>query len=253
MTVKLLSRVLDYFLNPEHAWMFGRDIHRALTEFSGGTGPINEDSYEYFLDWFLFNFQYRDAETPLAYVCRTNPLKVSDEELELLRIIAEKNRFGYFEVTATSRSGMTLISVKDGDEYTIVERIADAKPEAGEVMLCRIAPVNGEWRILNSSALALRPSKHDWERIRSHPVRDSREAYHEILREGMKPQISALELGEGKALISAGGQGWSPDEDDDCPICRVMRKAKEEQRQPLRAELERAFREVNASKNKKRH
>src|SRR3989344_4693441 len=155
MLVALLGKLLDYFLNPEHSWMFGNDIHRALAEFSGNTGPVNEDSYEHFLDWFLFDFCYRGGETPLAYACRTNPLAMSDADIATLKTIVEKNCFGYFEVTATGRDCMTFKAVEGGEQYEIADTEASIKSKKGDVFVCRIAPVGGAWGGINSCARAL--------------------------------------------------------------------------------------------------
>lgn len=247
MAVELIGRILDYFLNPEHVWMFGREVHRAMTEFSGSSKPMDEESFEHFLDWFLFDFAYHANETPLAYAHRTNPLKFSDDEIAELKDIMTRTRFGYFEVIAAQRDGMTFADVENGERFEIADTMAAPNAAAGDVFLCRIAPVGGAWRVMNSSALAIRPTARDWERIRSTPVRDSRTAYREVAQHGAElPDISALKLDDGEALVSGGLPEWSPEKDDDCPICRVMRQAKAERRHPSHQELMRAFKEANA-------
>lgn len=242
--MELLDKVLDYFLNPEHAWMFGRDVHRAMTEFSGSATPMSEDSFEHFLDWFLFDFKYRKNETPLAYARRTNPLKFSDNELAQIQDIVARTRFGYFEVTAAKRDRMTFVEIGSGERFEIADTVAAPTAAEGDVFLCRIAPVGDTWRVTNSSALAIRPTARDRKLIRSTPIRNSREAYREIVRHGVElPNLSAIGLGDEKRLVSGGLPDWSPDEDDDCPVCRVMRQAKAENRQPLQQELMAAFEE----------
>lgn len=248
-----IDRILEHFLNPERAWVFGYQVQRAITEFSGEKGPMSPDGFEHFLDWFLFNFEYQPGETPLAYSLRANPLKFTDAELVQLREIIERNHFGYFEVLASRRDGMTFKGVEDGESYEIADTEAAPESRAGDVFLCRIAPVGGVWRVVNTSALALRPTARDWRRIRAQPLRDSREAYREIVLDGTElPDLSTLDVGGGQALISSGAEGWSPEEDDDCAICRLMRQAKAEGREPSRPELMRAFREANASPREKR-
>lgn len=255
MLVETLSRLLDYFLHPDHVWMFGNDVRRALDEFSGDTGPISKDAYQYFLDWFLFSFIYQGGETPLSYAYRTNPLNFSREELEGLKSILEQNRFGYFKVKATSHGRMVFVTIDDNKQYKIADMAGVLDVAAGDVFMCRVAPVKGEWRILNSSVLALQPTIKDWKTIRSHPIRDSREVYRDVVCGNSAPlDFSASELEENRTFVSGGLLGWSSKEDDDCPVCRVMRKAKEEHRQPSREELTNAFREVNAApNNKKQH
>ncbi|MFA6585247.1 MAG: hypothetical protein WCS97_02300 [Candidatus Paceibacterota bacterium] len=253
MLVEILSRLLNYFLHPDHVWMFGNEVHRAMDEFSGDTGPISEDAYEYFLDWFLFNFHYQGSETPLSYTHRTNPLNFSLEDLEGLKSILEHNRFGYFEVKATNHGRMMLMAIDDSKQYEIADTAGVLDVAAGDVFICRIAPIKGEWRVLNSSVLALQPTVRDWEIIRSRHIRDSREVYNEVIHGNVEPaDLSVSEIEENLTLISEWLHEGSSKEDDDCPVCRVMRKAKEEHRQPSHEELTNAF-QANTASNKKRH
>jgi len=51
-------------------------------------------------------------------------------------------------------------------------------------------------------------------------------------------------------LVSGSLNGTPMEEEDDCAVCRLTRKAREEGRAPTAKEIERAMKEANEEKNK---
>lgn len=251
MLVDLLEDILEYFLNPEHAWMFGNEVHRAMTEFSGSRRPLDTKAFEHFIDWFLFDFRLRGGKSPLQYVCDTNPYRLSEEDLRTLRAVLDHNRFGFFKITKVKKPNrMRFEDTKDGAVFLIEDERVIQNVTTKDFFLCRIAPVGATWRVTNSSALGIHPSARDLKRIQEHPIRNSRQAYKEIARDGYElPGLSMLDLEDGTSMVSFGEEGWSSKEDDNCAVCRLTRQAKREGRTPTQKELKQAFEEAEREKH----
>lgn len=247
----LLGDVLEYFLNPEHAWMFGNDVQRAMTEFGGSNGPLDKEAFEHFIDWFLFDFQLRSKRSPLRYVCDTNPYQLPEKDLQALKDILARNRFGFFRVTEVKKPNlMCFQDTKDNETFFIEDNQEISNITTKDFFLCRIAPTDTTWCVVNSSALTVRPSARDLKRIQERPIRNSRQAYREIVRSGHElPNLSLLDLEDGTNMISFGEEGWSEKEDDNCAVCRLMRQMKQEGRTPTQKELKQAFEEAEREKD----
>lgn len=250
MTLGTVAAALDYYFEPDHAWMFGADIRRAVTEFSGGAAaPDTAEAFGFFSEWFLFDFVFRDGMTPLWYFYDRNPLDLPPEKLNTYDGMAKSNRFDFFEVGVVEKDwGMKLMSVRDGATFDIHEKKATRDLQQGDVIACRIASVNGNWDIMGGAAFVIpKPSKRDKKRMRDDfPEFNVKIAYHELLIPSRTELLlSAHRFGNNEALITGG------EEDDDCPVCRLTREAKQEGRQLTKAELLRAMEKANKERRRK--
>ena len=248
-----IGQVLDYFLDPEHGWMFGRDIQQALVEFMGNSMQISEEASGYFTEWFLFDYSFRNGKTPLQYFMQENPLKLSEKDILLYTELNKTQHHDFFEVLSIIQDKTLMLrSVRDGRTYEASERSTTNGPQIGDVLVCRIGKIDEVWELVSNNALTLpNPSKKDLRRMQEQfPILNPKIVYHEIIEPEMIDPVnfSMEQLQEGAALIS-GAEGDMPDDGfDDCAVCQLMRKAKKEGRQPSQVELESAMREANQKK-----
>lgn len=253
MANALLEKTLDYFLHPDNAWLYGHDVHRAMTAFSGSPAPLPEHGADFFLDWFTFDFQFRPAQNLLRYASASNPMQLSEEEIVTLREIAENNRYDFFEVISSGKKIPTeLTSVRDGNRYTLSRAERMRKVRVGEVVVCRIARMHGEWHLMMDQGVGMyRPGARDRRRMREDfPIFDSQVVWLDIVRANAV-LLNAEATADGEMLVSGFAPGGSHREDDNCAICQAMRKAKAEGRSLTHKELTDAFAEANRDKKRK--
>ncbi len=248
-----IAQALDYFLDPEHGWMFGQDIQRALVEFMGNSGQISEEAFGYFMEWFLFEHVLRNGKTPLQYFAQENPLKFSEETVRLYAEMDKTQHYDFFEVLSiTKNKALELRSVRDGRRYAVSEKMATSGPRVGDVIVCRVGKVGEVWELISSDPIAMpKPSKNDIRRMREEfPIVNPKIVYHEIFDPEMIDPVdfSMEQLEEGSALVSGAKGGMPEDGFDDCAVCQLTRKAKEGGRQPTQQELKAAIDEVNKTR-----
>lgn len=252
MANKILEKTLDYFLHSQNAWLYGQDVHRAMTTFSGTPDPLPERSLDFFIDWFAFDFQFRPDQTLLQYACGSNPMQSGDEDLAVLREIAEHNHYDFFEVVSSGKKIPTdLKSVRDGNTYTLPSSERIRKVSVGEVIVCRLAQMNGAWHLMMDQGIGMyRPGARDKRHMREDfPVFNAQVVWRDIVSANAV-LLDAEAMPDGEMLVSGFAPGGSHAEDDDCPICRAMRKEKAEGRSLTHEELTNAFAEVNKEKGK---
>jgi len=250
----ILEKTLDYFLHPQNSWLYGQDVQRAMTAFSRSPDPIPEHGLDFFLDWLAFDFQFRPDKNLLRYAAASNPMQLSDEEITALQEVAENNRYDFFEVVSAGKKISTeLKSMRDGNLYTLPASERIRKVRVGEVIVCRLAQMRGEWHLMMDQGVGMyRPSKRDKRRMREDfPVFDSQVVWRDIVRANAV-LLDAEATSDGEMLVSGFAPGGSHQEDDNCPICQAMRKAKAEGRQLTHKELTDAFAEANKDKDKNR-
>lgn len=246
-----IFRVVDYFLNPRQVWMFGPDVHRAMTEFLGHPGPLPEAIAPYFTEWFLFDFVFRDSMTPLGYFCRKNPLNLAGVELQFYAELESDNAYDFFEVVSLDKDAgeMKIMSVRTGRQFSVREGKATQECIKGEVLVCRVGLVGNYYEIVSGDTLSMEvPSRGDKRRMKQFPKIDPLIAYHAIIA----PQESVMgwnahDLGGGTALVTGIPDSMPTEGLDDCAVCQLMRKAKQDGQKPSREEIERAIEEVNRS------
>ena len=252
MAYAVLEKTLDYFLHPQNSWLYGQDVQRAMTAFSGSPDPVPEHGLDFFLDWFAFDFQFRPGQNLLRYANASNPMQLSDEDIAALREITEHNRYDFFEVMSSGKRIPTeLKSVRDGSCYmlSLGERIQKAR--VGEVIVCRIAQMRGRWYLMTDQGIGMYcPGARNKRRMcKDFPVLDSHIAWQKLVL----PDANFFDVeatSDREMLVSGFAPGGSHQEDDDCSICQAMRKAKAEGRSLTHKELTDAFAEAN--KDKKR-
>ncbi len=253
MANAVFEKTLDYFLHPQNAWLYAQDVHRAMTEFSGSPDPIAEQAFDFFLDWLAFDFAWRHGQTLLQYAVESNPMQYPDPELAAVREITEHNRYDFFEVLERGkRDGTLLESVRSGERYLLPASQRMRKVRVGEVIVCRLAQVGGEWRLMMDQGVGMyRPSRRDKRHMQEDfPVFNSQVVWRDIVRANAI-LLDAQATQDGEMLVSGFAPGGSHQEDDDCAICQAMRKAKEEGRKLSHKELTDAFAEANKGKDKK--
>src|ERR1700733_6436075 len=99
MAEPILEKMLDYFMHPRNAWLYGQDIHRALTEFTG-PGQLPEDAFDFFVDWFAFDFEFRPSINLVSYAAKENPMKFSRPDQTAIAEM-QNNRLDFFEVLSS--------------------------------------------------------------------------------------------------------------------------------------------------------
>lgn len=253
MAYAVLEKTLDYFLHPQNSWLYGQDVHRAMTAFSGSLDPLPERSLDFFLDWFGFDFAFRSGQSLLKYACDSNPMQLGVEDLAALREIAEHNRYEFFEVVARARRATELQSVRDGSRYALANPERLRKVRVGEVIVCRLGRIQGGWHLMMDQGVGMyRPGASDKSRMqKGFPVLNSQVVWREIVSANAV-LLDAEVMPDGEMLVSGFAPGSSHQEEDDCPICRAMRKAKTEKRKLTHQELTDAFAEANKEKDRKR-
>lgn len=253
MANQILEKTLDYFLHPQNAWLYGQDVHRAMTAFSGSPDPMPEHGFDFFLDWFAFDFQFRPDQNLLRYAASSNPMQLGNDDIAALREIAEHNRYDFFEVVSSGKKIPTeLKSMRDESRYTLPPSERIRKVRVGEVIVCRIAQTHGEWHLMMDQGVGMfRPGSRDRRHMRKDfPVFNSQVVWREIVSANAV-LLNAEATADGEMLVSGMAAGGSHQEDDDCAICRAMRKAKAEKRKLTHQELTDAFAEANKEKDKK--
>lgn len=252
MADKILEKTLDYFLHPQNAWLYGQDVRRAMTTFSGTPDPLPERSLDFFIDWFAFDFQFRSDKNILKYACGSNLMQLGNEDLEALREIVEHNHYDFFEVVSCGKSrAIELKSVRDGSSYALPKSERIRKVRVGEVIVCRIAQMHGTWHLMMDQGVGMyRPSARDRRHMREDfPVFNSQVVWRDVVSANAV-LLDTEATADGEMLVSGFAPGGSHAEDDDCPICRAMRKAKAEGRPLTHKELTDAFAEANKEKGK---
>ncbi|MDO8553134.1 MAG: hypothetical protein Q7S01_06475 [bacterium] len=253
MAYAVLEKTLDYFLHPKNSWLYGHDVQRAMTAFSGSPDPLPVHGLDFFIDWFAFDFQFRPDKNLLRYAGESNPMQFGDDELAALREIAENNRYDFFEAISFGKKIPTeLKSVRDGNSYVLSTENRIRKVRVGEVVVCRIGRVGDAWHLMMDQGVGMyRPGARDRRHMRKDfPVFNSQVVWREIVSANAV-LLDAEAMPDGEMLVSGFAPGNSHQEDDDCPICRAMRKAKAEKRKLTHQELTDAFAEANKEKDKK--
>ena len=253
MAHAVLEKTLDYFLHPQNSWLYGQDVHRAMTAFSGSPDPIPEHGFDFFLDWFGFDFQFRPDQNLLRYASASNPMQLGDDDVAALREVSENNRYDFFEVMSSGKHIPTeLKSVRDGSCYTLPASERIRKVRVGEVIVCRLGQMRGEWHLMMDQGVGMyRPSKRDKRHMREDfPIFNSQVVWREIVTANAV-LLNAEATSDGEMLVSGFAPGGSHQEDDDCAICQAMRKAKAEGRSLTHKELTDAFAEANRDKKQK--
>lgn len=247
--------VFEYYLNPEREILFGAEIRRAMTEFAGAPPPMPLPALPYFADWFLFDFAFAGGKPPVRRFPKANPLNLSAEELEPFSERAEHNRFDFFFVSALTKERMTCTSVRDGSRYLVAR--GGMRTAEGEVVVCRIGRARGQWEVLNLDPIAMpNPSARDRERMKTgFPVFTAQVAYRDIAASGdiegarAAPDAvpNAVHTADSNPVVLTASMGKdAPQEEfDNCAVCRLLKRCKEESRNPSEAELKRAMDEAN--------
>ena len=245
----IIARALDYYLAPDKKWAFGAEVNRAIADFFESPHPsLNEDNAGHFTEWFLFDFRFSDGTTPLESFCRLNPLELPAEELKIY-LAMQQNHYDFWEIANIAKDhGMTLVSVRNGKRIEVQEKTATQDAHIGDVFLCRVVNVGDHWEIASADALGLSvPSAHDRKQMQKHfPILNSKVVYHEIVLPMREDSMSLQtdDIGNGKTIVT-GSFGAPQEELDDCPVCMLMKRVREEDRQPTESELQKAFDEAN--------
>lgn len=125
-----------------------------------------------FTTWFVLEYHLASGKTPLEHyaLCAPRRTELERAQAEVLRQVADTQRFGLFWVRAADRHAGTLSleDAHDGTVYTVHDRaraaeVADApgferslaQEGKASLMAAHLAEVAGEWR-LPAGALALR-------------------------------------------------------------------------------------------------
>ena len=123
-----------------------------------------------FMTWFVLEYRLASGKTPLEHFAPCAPRRTELEraQAEVLRQVANTQRFGLFWVRAADRHAGTLEDAHDGTAYTVHDRtraaeVADApgferslaQEGQASLMAAHLAEVAGEWR-LPAGVLALR-------------------------------------------------------------------------------------------------
>ena len=254
MAHAVLEKTLDYFLHPQNSWLYGQDVHRAMTAFSGSPDPVPEHGLDFFLDWFAFDFQFRPGQNLLRYASVSNPMQLGDDDIAALREIAEHNRYDFFEVMSSGKKIATeLKSVRDGSCYALPASERMRKVRVGEVVVCRLGKIRSEWHLMTDQGVGMyRPRAKDRRRMRNDfPIFNSQVVWRDIVRANAI-LLDAQATSDGEMLVSGFVPGGSHQEDDDCAICQAMQKAKAEGRSLTHQELTDAFAEANKDKKRER-
>lgn len=254
-----ISQVLDYYFVPEHDFMFGSDIERAMADFFGDPhGYIDKEASGYFTDWFLSDFVLMNGKTPIKYFYDTNPLKLPIEELQMYETMIKNNRYDFFEVKSVRRGkGMTLKSVRDGEEFKIYEKSATNDTVLGDVFLCRIIKMGDRWEIASGGTLAMsKPSARDRQRMKhDFSVLDPKIVYREIVLPERRAvgDIKTEMIAGGGTLMTGMTGNVSQEEEDDCAVCQSTKAAKQKGRAPTMDELKEALKRSGGAFNKEDH
>jgi hypothetical protein len=248
----VLEGTLDYFLNPQNSWLYGHDVKRAMAAFSGSPNPIPKHGLGFFLDWFTFDFEFRPGQKLLQYACDSNPMQLKDEDIAALREVTEHNRYDFLEVISFGKNKSTeLKSVRDESLYALSTSNRIRNVRVGEVIVCRLGRIRGEWHIMMDQGVGMyRPCAADRRHMRKDfPLFNSQIVWREIITANAV-LTDAEATADGEMLVSGFAPGSSRQEDDNCPICQAMRRAKAEGRSLTHKEITEAFAEAN--KNNKR-
>ena len=243
---KIIEQVCDQYLNPKNAWMYEREVHRAMDEFLGAArnGPLPEVALPFFADWFVFDFPMEGGETPLKRFYSMNPIGLSRAELADCKQIIDENRYDFFQVITNKKGRITVSGVREGGEFTIADKAFNCP--VGDVFVSRIIPRRDAWSIASMDPIGLpHPSTRDVARIRNEfPILDPRIVYQEIVAVGDANMSMPLEVQkmDGDLVVATGGDTHA---DDDCPVCLVLQDAKRKNRVPTEKELDKAFKEAN--------
>lgn len=251
MTKGNISKALEYYFDPEHKWMFGEELNRAIGEFFESKGAsLDPESVGHFSEWFLFDYKMQNGKTPLVYFCDSNPFRLPMDALSQYKDMQE-NVFDVFEVKAVKMNeGFVMNGVNTGREFKVKEKSLTHSAKKNDAVACRIFKCGDHYEIAGGSA-SLLPSmapealKHFTDSIT--PL-NPKGMFHILVKtqdffdNGL---MSAEKIGNDEMLVSGSRIGATQEEYDDCAVCQLMKKAKEEGRSPTTCELEKAFNEVN--------
>lgn len=240
----VIEHVCEQYLNPNNAWMFRDEVHRAMSEFLGSDSPLPPRALPFFIDWFVFDFPMFGSETPIVRFHSMNPLDLEPAILLSCKKIIEANAFDFFEVVEYRQGGdMKLRGLRGTGEYVIPDTVIESA--RGDVIVSRIVPMGGHWEIASADPIGMpAPSKRDARSMQNgFPVLDSRVVYHEIVAAGYVDMPYDIETLENGAIVTAGASGGEH-ADDGCPVCVLLRTAKQQKRTPTEEEVRRAFKEA---------
>ena len=241
-----VDRVLEYYLRPEHYSMFGLDVLGAMDEFTGQKGAkIEPDMMGHFTEWFLYDYKFNTGETPLEYFYNKNPFRLADEEREVYKNM-QNNLYDIFEVAdLMPGSGMVFECVRTGEKYSVSEKAATQSLNKKDVVMCRIIDVGGVYEMAGGSVITLpRLAKGAKDFLYATNDKLTPKIAYSLIR-GIK-NGNFEKIGEDKVMITGALGGVSQEEYDDCAVCQLMKKCKEEGREPTEEELMQAMKKPNS-------
>jgi len=251
-----VTRILDYYMSPDGALMFfKKDIERAFEEFFDGKPdfPPPLDAVGHFNEWFLFDFKLSTVETPLEYFYNKNPLRLSPEELIEYKDMQE-NVYDIFEVKDVYKNkGLSLYSVRSEKKYEVREKSATDDLHKGDLLVCRIIKIDDHYELAGGSSFVLQPGEKGVDTFTADETSEinPKIIFHALIAQNSESNFREDKIVDDDALLVSGSLDGrlSQEEDDDCAVCQLMRKTREEGRQPTREELERAMKEANGDKH----
>lgn len=243
MKKDIITRVFDYYFNPAFEYVFGKEIERSLVEFFGGLpiGEIDPASQGHFEEWFLFDFKIKDNKSPLRLFYEGNPLKLSSEELSIYKDMQE-NYFDFFEVIEIEAAkSATLRSTRLNKSFSVLEKTATKDLKKGDWVILRVFKNEDHYEITGGSAISFPGMKTKQAKKFTSGVRTelNPKVVYGLLKGMENPRIQELE--GGGALLSGGSGPFPQEEYDNCAVCQLLKRCKEEGRNPTEKEMRRAM------------
>jgi len=249
MKKRNITRILDYYMSQDNLWMFRADVERALEEFFDGKPdwPPPIEAAGHFNEWFLYDFHLSDGETPLEYFYDKNPLSLPLEELAVYKDIQE-NIYDIWEVKEVRENeGLSLMSVRSGKRYEIQEKTATRELKKDDVFACRVIKIGDHYELAGGSSFMLPRMNRGAKKFLKGTTDkiDPKSMLNAFAAKPPEANFKKDKIADSDTVLISGGYGGAlTEEDDNCAVCRLMRKAREDGRQPTEKEIKRAIKEA---------
>ena len=178
-----IEPILEEYVHPSRAWKYGKDVHRAMTEFLGHPGKMPDAALSHFADWFVFDYVGLDDRRIIDRFVAENPTHLAPQEISAYQEILGNNRFDFFDVTRVEPKQLDLVSLRDSIEYSARVPGKSHGVEKRDVIVCRIGKLAGAWHILSLDPIGMpRPTKRDKIRmVSAFPIPNPKFIYQDIV------------------------------------------------------------------------
>lgn len=154
-----IARVYQhYFDGPKYKAVVLRSMREFFDDTTlGFRGAVSgtQESVGFYNEWFLYDFDFGDGETTLEYFIRTDPLTLSEREMQMYRDLCD-NRFGLFEILSVRPlESVHLRLLPSGEEFNVREFSGTMDMREGWGAFGRVARVGDHYELVGADSFTV--------------------------------------------------------------------------------------------------